>query len=49
MGKQKEAIDYLEQARDESFRASRHIMVITCPSGEPAWIRLEIMLASVIF
>jgi tetratricopeptide (TPR) repeat protein len=29
MGKQKEAIDYLEQARDESFRASKHIMIIT--------------------
>jgi transcriptional regulator with XRE-family HTH domain len=29
MGKQQEAIDYLELARDESFRASKHIMVVT--------------------
>ncbi|MBD1373836.1 helix-turn-helix domain-containing protein [Hazenella sp. IB182357] len=29
MGKQEEAIDYLERARDESFRASKHIMVVT--------------------
>lgn len=29
MGKQEEAIDYLELARDESFRASKHIMVVT--------------------
>jgi tetratricopeptide (TPR) repeat protein len=29
MGKQEEAIEYLELARDESFRASKHIMVVT--------------------
>jgi tetratricopeptide (TPR) repeat protein len=29
MGKQEEAIECLELARDESFRASKHIMVIT--------------------
>jgi tetratricopeptide (TPR) repeat protein len=29
MGKQEEAIDCLKQARDESFRASRQIMIIT--------------------
>ncbi|MBA4494131.1 helix-turn-helix domain-containing protein [Paenactinomyces guangxiensis] len=29
MGKQEEAIDYLELARDESFRASKHVMVVT--------------------
>jgi len=29
MGKHEEAIEYLELARDESFRASKHIMVVT--------------------
>jgi transcriptional regulator with XRE-family HTH domain len=29
MGKQEEAIEQLELARDESFRASKHIMVVT--------------------
>lgn len=29
MGKQEEAIDYLELARDESFRASKHVIVVT--------------------
>ncbi|SEM68541.1 helix-turn-helix domain-containing protein [Lihuaxuella thermophila] len=29
MGKQEEAIEYLELARDESFRASKHVMVVT--------------------
>lgn len=29
MGKQEEAIDHLELARDESFRASKHVIVVT--------------------
>lgn len=29
MGKKEEAIEYLEQARDESFRASKHMIVVT--------------------
>lgn len=29
MGKQEEAIECLEQGRDESFRASKHMMVVT--------------------
>jgi tetratricopeptide (TPR) repeat protein len=29
MGKQEEAIEYLELARDESFRASKHVMAVT--------------------